>query len=548
MADNAAREAIKRWEHLKADRSTLETHWQEIADLVRPQRSDFTITRTTEGEKRNLRQYDASAATALQQLAAGLWGSVTNSATEWFQVRHPDPAINNLDDVAEWLDDVRQIMTDALGAEGQKFYTEALEFYSDLGAFGTAVFWVDENAGAGRLVFSNRPLVECCIDQDDRGLVDTVVRRFTFTARQSVMRWGQKAGKEALRCYDKQPDQKLAYIHIVEPNKARDPRRMDTRGKGWLSRHIAVDSMEIVQEGGFEEFPYMVARWGTAQRGLYGESPAMSALTDIKVLNTIERTKLVAGQKAADPPLLAGDENDLRGIRVQPGGITYGGVDADGRPRVQPLFTGANFNVFDGMGEQKRLAVREAFHNTLMQMTQRPNITATEVLEVKEERLRLLGPQLSRIETEFLDPLTRRVFALLWRAGAFPPPPDVLAQDARVKVEYVSQLTVAQRAGGAASIMRTMQSVVPLAQVRPEMLDNFDFDEIARAVADGYGLPAKLLRDPRVIAEERQSRAQQAAQMEQAQMMAGAAQPMAQGAQAVKTLVEAEQMAGGAPA
>jgi hypothetical protein len=543
MADPIAKDICSRHDRLKSDRSSLESLWQEIAELVRPQRAEFTA-RKWEGQKRGLQQFDASSATALDQLASGLWGSVTNSATEWFQIRHPDPVMNDEAEVKVWLDDSRQIMADALGTEGQRFYTEALEYYTDLGAFGTAVFYTDEAAGEARLTFKTLPLVECVIDQDDRGRVDTVLRRWRWTARQAVARWGDKAPAKARKLVaDGKQDEFLYFVHAVQPNRERDPRRRDARGKPWSSIHVCVDTMEIVQSGGFEEFPFQVARWGTAQRGLYGESPAMKALTDIKVLNTIERTKLVAGQKAADPPLLAPDENAIRGIKVAPGGITYGGVTADGNALVQPLQAGADFRIFEGMAEQKREAVREAFHNTLMQMAQRPNVTATEVLEVKEERLRLLGPQLSRIETEFLDPLTRRVFGLLFRAGALPPLPEALLEDPRIKVEYVSQLSVAQKSGRAAAVMRVMQSVVPLAQARPDILDNLDFDEAARAIAEGYGLPPKLLRDPRLVAQEREARAEQAAQMQQAQMMAGMAQPMAQAARGVRDLVGAQREA-----
>jgi hypothetical protein len=539
MADTLAKDIVARHDRLKADRSQLETQWQDIAELVRPQRAEF-LSRKLEGERRGLLQFDATSATALDQLAAGLWGAVTNSATEWFQVRHPDPVLAEDGEVKLWLDEARRIMSDALSAEGQRFYTQALEFYSDLGAFGTAIFYTDEDAGRGRLTFSNRALVECVIDQDDRERVDTVIRRFRWTARQAVQRWGDRAPEKArLAVAAQRPNDTLDFIHAVYPREDRDPRRRDARGKAWRSVHVSLDGMQVVQDGGFEEFPYQVARWGTAQRGLYGESPAMKALSDIKMLNQVERLKLVAGQKAADPPLLAPDENAIRGVKVHPGGITYGGVDANGNALIQPLQTGADFRVFEGIAEQKRAAVREAFHNTLMMMTQRPNITATEVLEVKEERLRLLGPQLSRIETEFLDPLTRRVFALLWRADALPPVPEALAMDARVKVEYVSQLAVAQRSGAAANVMRTMQSILPLAQANPAILDNIDFDEAARAIADGYGLPPKLLRDPRTVAAERDARAQQAAQMEQAQMLAGAAGPTKQYADAAATLAGA---------
>lgn len=536
MADPTAKDLVTRHDRLRSDRANLEHQWQEIAELVRPQRADFTFTRM-EGERRGLLQFDAAAAIANDQLAAGLWGAVTNSATEWFQVRHPDPILADDGAVKMWLDDTRSIMSDALSVEGQRFYTQAFEFYKDLGAFGTSIFWVDEDAQRGRLTFSNRALTECVIDQDDRETVDTVFRRFEWSAGQAVARWGDRAPDKARKFVAaNKPNEKLTFLHAVMPNDRRDPRRMGARGMGFRSVYLSLDGMEVVQTGGYQEFPYMVARWGTAARGLYGESPAMAALADIKLLNQVERLKLVAGQKAADPPLLAYDENTIRGVKVFPGGITYGGVDANGRAMVQPLLTGADFRVFEGIAEQKRNAVREAFHNTLMLMSQAPNRTATEVLEVREERLRLLGPQLSRIETEFLDPLTRRVFALLWRAGALPPPPEALAADARVKVEYVSQLSVAQRSGAAANVMRTMQAVIPLAQSNPAILDNFDFDEAARAIADGYGLPPKLLRDPRQVAAERQARAAQAAQLQEAQMLAGMAGPVKQLADAEATL------------
>jgi hypothetical protein len=131
----------------------------------------------------------------------------------------------------------------------------------------------------------------------------------------------------------------------------------------------------------------------------------------------------------------------------------------------------------------------------------------------------------------------------LFRAGALPEIPEALAEDARIKVEYVSQLSVAQRSGRAAGVMRIMESVIPLAQVNPEILDNFDFDEIGRAIAEGYGAPPKILRDPRLIAQQREQRAQQQQAMQQAQMMAGAAQPMAHMARGVKDLVGAEREA-----
>jgi hypothetical protein len=541
MSDTRALDTIRRWERLRSQRATIETLWQEIAELVWPDRADFTVRRQ-EGERRGQRQFDSGPQTALEQLSSGLWGAVTNSATDWFHVRHPDPEVSSDSDVHPWLEACRASMRDAFSANGSAFYAQVQEVYKDLGAFGTACLYVGEREAQGRLVFRAHSVSTFCIDVDDWGQVDTVVRRFRFTARQAHQRWGDAAGERVLRALDRDPMREFEFLHIVEPNPDADARRDGWRWMPFRSLHVSCEGKDVVQEGGFRVLPYCVPRWSTAQGGLYGQSPAMQALADIKVLNQLERLKLVAGQKMADPTLLTADEGTLRSVRAVPGGIIYGGVDADGRPRVVPLVTGADLRVYEAMAEQKRNAIREAFHNTLMLMQPRANATATEILERREEQLRLLGPQLSRIETELLDPLTRVVFDMLLDLGAFPQVPEVLLADGRVKIEYVSPLTTAQRSGAAANVMRAMQAVVPLSQSMPGILDNFDADEVGRGIARGYDLPAAMLRDAREVAEQRAQQAAAAAEAQQAAEAAAAMKPMADGARAMR---EMQQMAEG---
>lgn len=546
MAEERAKDVCRRWDALKAARGNVEQRFQEIAEIMRPMRADFTLTRLA-GERRGLQIFDGTPGVAAENLASGLWSMVTNSANEWFRLSHPDDAMARQADVKLWLDACTRIMRDAFAAGGQRFYGEVLALDLDLVTFGTGLFWSAEAQEPGRLHFSTRALAECVIDQDDEERVDTVIRRFDWTARQAYARWGERAGEPVLKAIGAQKlDQMFCFFHAVEPNPDRDPRRRDARGKAWRSLHVAEAGMQVVQEGGYEEFPYQVPRWSTASRGLYGDSPAMLALADSKTLQAQEKTQMVAAQKAADPPLLVADENALRSVRVTPGGITYGAVDQNGRPLVQPLQTGARFNLTLEMAEQKRDAIRTAFYGALLTMIANPGATATEVLARQEEQLRLMGPHLGRLQSEFHDPLIRRVFGMLWRAGAFPPPPAALMEAPELSVEYVSPLARAQKSSEGAAVMRTLEPVMQLAQARPEVLDNFDMDEVSRGLGDAFGLPARMLRDPRQVAEMRAQQQQQAEAMRQAQMVAGAAKPMADAARGAKDLVSAEAMAGGA--
>jgi hypothetical protein len=47
-------------------------------------------------------------------------------------------------------------------------------------------------------------------------------------------------------------------------------------------------------------------------------------------------------------------------------------------------------------------------------------MTATEVMQRTEERMRLLGPILGRMEAELLGPIITRVFGIMLRQGAVP--------------------------------------------------------------------------------------------------------------------------------
>jgi uncharacterized protein YheU (UPF0270 family) len=164
--------------------------------------------------------------------------------------------------------------------------------------------------------------------------------------------------------------------------------------------------------------------------------------------------------------------------------------------------------------------------------------TAYEVMVQNEERMRVMGPQLARLQSEFLDPLITRVFAIMFRANAFAPAPPVLAQYPGLDVEYVSPLARAQKAQRGGATVRAIQAVMPLAQFDPGVMDNLDTDFIVRDLADAYGMPAKGLRDPKAVAQVRQQR-------QQSQNMLAAAQNAAPVAGAIKSMAETKQIMAG---
>ncbi|WP_448207282.1 portal protein [Azospirillum sp. sgz302134] len=528
MAAPNADDFLKRREALRSERSPHEAVWQQLAEYVRPLRTGFASPRRA-GDKPGSRLFDGTAPLAADRLAAGLYGLITAPSNEWFSLRHQYDDLNEVQEVKLWMDEVGRLMRQALLGQGLGFYSRIPSFYADLVTFGTAVFYVDDNGG--RPWFSHRHLAECYITENAREEVDTVYRVFTWPARSAVERWGDKAGATALKAMEKgEPDRRIEYLHVVEPNPDADPNKVDARAKAFRSVYVSTQDRAVVAVGGYDEMPYMVPRWAHNEAGPYGDGAAILALPDVKTVNAMAKTTLIGAQKAVDPPLLAPDEYAVRGLRTTPGGITYGGTDMAGNPVIRPLTTGGQVGLGLEMEQQRRESIRDAFHSGLLLMVAQPGRTATEVLQSQEEKLRLMAPHLGRIQSEFLDPLLDRLFGILSRAGQLPQPPQVLQQYPQLRVEYVSPLARAAKAAEGAALMRTMDAVLPLAAHKPEILDNFDMDEIARTLADAYGTSPKLLRDRKMVEQERTARAQQTAQQQQlaaATMAAGAAKDLA---------------------
>lgn len=153
-----------------------------------------------------------------------------------------------------------------------------------------------------------------------------------------------------------------------------------------------------------------------------------------------------------------------------------------------------------------------------------PQMTAREVAERQSEKLTQFSPTADRTTTELFTPMLRRVFAILSRAGKFPaPPPEVLVRDAggvfvaNPEIIYSSRIALAIKALENNAFDRDLEVLMPLIQIAPDTVDNYNLDEIVRDRSRNNGLPARWMRELEEVQQMRQARAE--AQAQQAQMM-----------------------------
>ena len=500
---------LARFDKLQGQRQNWETHWQEVADYMQPRKADVTKTRAR-GDKRNEMIFDSSPIQAVELLAASLHGMLTNPSTPWFTLRFKEEDMDNEEEAKLWLESATETMYTAFNRSN--FQQEIFELYHDLITFGTAAMFIEEDDD-DLIKFSTRHINEVFIAENDKGRVDTVYRRFKLSARGALQKFGDKVSPDIMAMSKKDPYQEVELIHALYPRSDFDPKKKDKANMPFESVYVEYKNGNELSVSGFKEFPFVVPRYLKASNEIYGRSPAMTALPDVKMLNEMSKTTIKAAQKQVDPPLLVPDDGFLLPVRTVPGGLNF--YRSGTRDRIEPLNIGANNPLGLNMEEQRRDSIRNAFYVNQLQLQQGPQMTATEVVQRNEEKMRLLGPVLGRLQSELLKPLIDRAFNILLRKGAFPEAPEFLSgQD--IDIEYVSPLAKAQKSTDLSSINRAMEMLGGLANVAP-VFDYIDFDALVKHIADVVGLPQKLLKRQSQVNAERE---QQAAQAEQQQQMA----------------------------
>jgi len=530
---------LSRFDRLKAQRQNWETHWQEVADYMQPRKADVTKTRS-KGDKRTELIFDSSPIQAVELLAASLHGMLTNPSTPWFSLRFKDSSLEMEDEAKLWLENATDVMYTAFNRSN--FQQEIFELYHDLITFGTAAMFIQED-NEDILKFSTRHINEIFIAEDDKGGIDTVYRKFKLSVRAAIQQFGDKVSSDIKMQSAKDPYNEVEMLHVVYPRSDYNPKLKDTDNMPFESVYIEMKNGNELSVSGFQEFPFVVPRYLKASHEIYGRSPAMTALPDVKMLNEMSKTTIKAAQKQVDPPLLVPDDGFLLPVRTVPGGLNF--YRSGTRDRIEPLNIGANNPLGLNMEEQRRTAIRNVFYVDQLLMQQGPQMTATEVIQRNEEKMRLLGPVLGRLQSELLKPMIDRCFAILLRNNQFAQAPEFLSgQD--IEIEYVSPLAKAQKGTELTSITRAIEILGSLANVAP-VFDYINFDALVKHVADLVGVPQKVLKLQSQVNAEREQQAQlaeQQAQMQQMQQVAEAGGKIAPLAKALpeeaKAVVNAE--------
>lgn len=527
---------ISKQASLESDRANFEQHWQEAAELVIPRHETFFEGRPVQGEKRGRKKFDDTATLALDHGAAAIEGVVSPRGQMWHGIGLPE-AIEENQEAQEWADRLTHFLFKKRYSAPSNFASQLHECYLSLLAFGNCVMSVEDMMN-GNIRYKANHIKEHYFMENQYGRIDVDYRKYTLSARQILQKFGDKAPEKVKTAFEKEPSRKFDLLHVVMPDEDNES------GFRYVSYHVCIESQEIIHIGGFSSFPYIISRWTTTAGETYGRGPAMSVLQEIKMLNAMRKTDIRARNMAVDPPILAADQHTVRKFSMKPNAINYGTLDANGNPLVRPYQTGVNIPTSnDGMDQSREFINRAFFLNLFQILVETPAMTATEVLQRAQEKGQLLTPTAGRQMSELLEPIIMREISIYDEGyGVFEDgrplelPSVVKEMGGEFEVKYTNPLSKMQLAEEALGVERTIQSLLPLAQIDPTILERVDWKEYSDIMREANGAPAKIFKTEEELEAEREMKEQQ-----QAMMMAAEAAPQVAGA--VKDLAQAQSYA-----
>lgn len=539
MASLTVKEARQIVTHLEQDRHEQDKDLQKIRDFILPFRGNWPGSgenqNTTKNKGRKI--LNSSATQSLKRAAGGLTAAMTPDSMPWFNLGPSDKEMAELTGVRWWFDKVQDIIYKMLQAG--KFYQTIHTGNQEYLGFDNMLLY-SESGGYDRLIrFECVTAGSYAVSLDEAGDLDTVVRRMRYTLKQLVSKYGEeKLCKANQEKYKKNPYEFVQVIQIVRPNEGRKPGFIDKLNMAYESiiyedlSDNDTNEQEPLSTSGYHEMPYFFASFDRAGNSIYGYGPGHMALGFAVALQEYERQLLIAIQKQVNPPMRKPSSLKNQRLNTSPG--AENAVSVNEPHGVAPLYeTGVNLGDLKEKVQETKLELASILMADLfydLPADMRPKeMTASEYMERKRERLQMMAPALAAYEPDVLDRIIERCYGIAERAGILPPPPPALADGGAIEIEYVSIAAQALRQTSSETALALLQRVGQVAQLQleaqqaPTALDKIDFDQIVDEIGIGIGAPARTLRSDEEVEAIRAERAEKEAQMQQMQeMMQGA--------------------------
>lgn len=523
MGNEKAKMLIDRLERLQSIRANWDRIWDFIAKRTSPKNACFTTEPQIGQPQSAWQKYDSTASLAINKWASAMDGITTPKTQTWHGLSLTDTKLS--EKYKDYLEEVRDILFARRYAATSNFANANYENLRSVGTFGNGAFSLTESKDLRGNVYKAWDLREFYIEQNFEGQIDVFFRKFKLTARQARQEFGENCPDKVKNAKNLQDE--FDFLWAVYPNTDYDKNSILATKKKYASVYVCITTCELIEESGYDICPLFYQRYDImpSLTDPYGYAPILLCMPEVRDLNKMVADLLTLSNRQTQPNYLASEDDLIERRFLNNGILIQGGLDSNGNERVKELISHAQTPITLEMIQDFRQVINEGFNLNLFQiLVNKPNMTATEVMQRAQEQGTLLGSFTSRREKEFLSPLIVKEVELAERQGDLPPVPEELAEalgsgEVFFSIKYESPIVRAQKADEGTAIMRTLETATALQNFDPTVKNKINAVETLKAVAQIWGAPQKIFNSD----EEKEVKDMNEAQLQQAQQMLNAA-------------------------
>lgn len=506
-----------RYSSLKAYRDLYIPLWQDISENLNPTSGFFDKDK---GKKKRTIDYkkflDSTPRQAISILSSGMQSGITSPSRSWFTLGLSLGMRNLPNSVDVWLSNIKHLLEDIMSSSN--IYQCLHQIYEETATYGTGCMIIDRDWD--NVVHATTFTAgEYVLGKTASANIDTFGRQFVKTVGELVREFGlENVSRNTRQMYENgNVDEGVNVYHMIMPNTGRNPEKVDNQNMPFISIYWEQCGDKPLRVGGYKFFPVICPRWRVKASGdIYGMGIGQEVLGDVKMLQKMNQEKLIGLAKITRPPLQV-SSNVPGVVNLNPDGITRfnGSTDQSIMPVYKVQMDMQSLEYAIAQCEQR---INKSFYVDIFSMLQTitQEKTAREVEELHSEKLMMLGPIFEMFKMEVLDNLINIIFQYALDAGIVPEAPAEI-QGQELSVEYVSMVAQAQKMSGVSATNQYLGVLFNLAQADQSVLDNINFDVVARKTAKMIGVEPDMLNDEKIVSAIREQRAQQQAALAQQQ-------------------------------
>ena len=424
---------------------------QELADYFLPRSAQFIARNTRKPYVKSKKIIDSTPLIALRNFSSGMMSGATSPTNRWFKTVFTNADLANDYYLKNWCSNQEELTRKILYSSN--FYQCLPEIYKQLGVFGFCAVGMEPDYD-NVVNFKVLPLGSYYYARNSKGKIDTFCRVYMETAKNIVEKYGDACPLEIVEVAKENPLKQYELIHFVEKNKYYRIKHLSSKYAKYVSAVILSSKNEFLSLKGFSKFPYVVFESSNPSDSDYpNDCPGVNALADVKQLMMMVKEYAKAVKKIVCPTYKGPASLKNKKLADVPG--AYIEEDENGRG-ISPVYE-VNPRVLELKQEKDELkqTIKEHFYNDLFAMilnTAERGRTATEVNELKEEKMVLLSPLLEHIHCALREILTW-IYDEQIRVGIIEPLKKQY-QNCRFQIEFISSLAQAQKVSNISSMER----------------------------------------------------------------------------------------------